>query len=200
MNLNDLRAIKTEKAIVDAFLQLLSQKPFEEITVNEVCDLAVVRRATFYNHFADKYDLFSCSLKHIKASYEEQLTSMKDSNDAFSFLDTLQISLSYIEQNEKLFEGIVMSRYSPILIDLFSTQLSHELREYLKNEIICVGEGKHEFEITIQMLTGSLMQAAGWWFFHRKEVAKEEITAQARRFIQNAVQANQNTASNVREV
>lgn len=52
----DLRIVKTRKALFDAFLELVSEKPFDAITVNEICKRALVRRATFYNHFADKYD------------------------------------------------------------------------------------------------------------------------------------------------
>lgn len=36
---------------------LLSEKPFEEITVGQVCEAAQYPRATFYNYFDDKYDL-----------------------------------------------------------------------------------------------------------------------------------------------
>ena len=55
----DLRIRKTYKALKDTFLELLSEKKFEDITVNELCERAMVRRATFYKHFADKYDFFA---------------------------------------------------------------------------------------------------------------------------------------------
>ncbi len=38
---------------------LLSNKSFEEITVNELCDSTSYPRATFYNYFDDKYDLLN---------------------------------------------------------------------------------------------------------------------------------------------
>lgn len=42
-----------------AFIELLSKKKFEDITVNELCEKALIRRATFYTHFLDKYDFFA---------------------------------------------------------------------------------------------------------------------------------------------
>ena len=51
----DLRIEKTRKALKRAFLELLEKESFENITVAELCDLAEVRRATFYTHFPDKY-------------------------------------------------------------------------------------------------------------------------------------------------
>ncbi|WP_225047178.1 TetR/AcrR family transcriptional regulator [Lacticaseibacillus kribbianus] len=49
--------VRTQRAFSDAMFGLLAQKPFEKITVNELCQLADYPRATFYNYFDDKYDL-----------------------------------------------------------------------------------------------------------------------------------------------
>lgn len=54
----DLRIRKTYKALCDAFVTILEKKRFDDLTVNELCDEAMIRRATFYKHFADKYDFF----------------------------------------------------------------------------------------------------------------------------------------------
>ena len=53
----DLRVLKTRRAIREAFTQLLAEKPFENITVQDIIDRALVNRKTFYNHYHDKYDL-----------------------------------------------------------------------------------------------------------------------------------------------
>ncbi len=53
----DLRVMKTRRAIREAFAQLLAEKPFAAITVQNILDRAQVNRKTFYNHYHDKYDL-----------------------------------------------------------------------------------------------------------------------------------------------
>ena len=35
---------------------LMQQKPFEKITIKQICDKTGVIRGTFYNHFMDKYE------------------------------------------------------------------------------------------------------------------------------------------------
>ncbi len=50
----DRRTRKTRKAIFDAFIELLSEKDFVNITVGEIIDKADVGRATFYSHFETK--------------------------------------------------------------------------------------------------------------------------------------------------
>ncbi len=50
----DRRQRKTREAIFEAFIELLSQKKFEQITVSEIIELADIGRATFYSHFETK--------------------------------------------------------------------------------------------------------------------------------------------------
>ncbi len=55
----DLRIKKTYIALNKSFEDLLKQKDFDDITVNEICDNAMVGKATFYKHFSSKYDFLS---------------------------------------------------------------------------------------------------------------------------------------------
>lgn len=49
--------IRTEKAIKTAFINLLKEKPFEKITVQDILEETPVSRGTFYTHFRDKYEI-----------------------------------------------------------------------------------------------------------------------------------------------
>ena len=53
----DLRTERTKRSIINAFLELRSQKPLEKITVKELSELAFINKATFYTHYQDIYDL-----------------------------------------------------------------------------------------------------------------------------------------------
>ena len=57
-SVHDLRVKKTRKALIEAFIELSETRTPEDITVGDICEKAMVRRATFYNHFADKYEFF----------------------------------------------------------------------------------------------------------------------------------------------
>ena len=53
----DLRIVKTRSNIKSAFIQLLREKDFNHITVQDILDRALINRKTFYHHYQDKYDL-----------------------------------------------------------------------------------------------------------------------------------------------
>jgi len=88
----DLRVRKTRMYIEKAFLDLLTEHSFDEITVNAIADRAMVNRGTFYDHFSDKYALF----RHI---VEQQFGELVQSNMAdddksgIALLDSLTVSV-----------------------------------------------------------------------------------------------------------
>lgn len=55
----DRRVRKTKRAIKHAFIQLLSKKDLDKITIQDITTLADINRGTFYLHYEDKYLLLS---------------------------------------------------------------------------------------------------------------------------------------------
>lgn len=53
----DLRIVKTEKNIKASFIQLINEKSFDSLTVQDILDRALINRSTFYKHYTDKYNL-----------------------------------------------------------------------------------------------------------------------------------------------
>lgn len=53
----DPRVLRTRKLLTEAFFGLLTEKSFDDITVQDIAARATVNRATFYAHFVDKYAL-----------------------------------------------------------------------------------------------------------------------------------------------
>ena len=52
-------AKRTLETLSGQMLAFLAERPFEEITVGQLCEAAQYPRATFYNYFDDKYDLLN---------------------------------------------------------------------------------------------------------------------------------------------
>jgi AcrR family transcriptional regulator len=53
----DPRIRKTRQLFHDALLQLLGSKSFDDISVQDIADVATLNRATFYDHYTDKFAL-----------------------------------------------------------------------------------------------------------------------------------------------
>lgn len=61
----DRRFMKTENQIVTAFVILLNEKGFDQLTVRDIADRADINRATFYQHHTDKYELLDACEKKL---------------------------------------------------------------------------------------------------------------------------------------
>lgn len=53
----DLRVVKTQAAIQQAFWTLLATRPLQKIAIADLVASAHIGKATFYHHYVDKYDL-----------------------------------------------------------------------------------------------------------------------------------------------
>jgi AcrR family transcriptional regulator len=50
----DPRILRSRRMLMEALVRLLTQKEFEDISIQEITDEATLNRATFYLHYADK--------------------------------------------------------------------------------------------------------------------------------------------------
>lgn len=53
----------TEKAIIDAFIRLLNEKPLDKIKVKDIIDECGINRSTFYYYYEDIFHLLTCLLE-----------------------------------------------------------------------------------------------------------------------------------------
>jgi AcrR family transcriptional regulator len=61
----DPRVKRTRGLILQSFENLLAEKNFESISVQDITDKAQINRATFYAHFQDKYTLLDYSINQM---------------------------------------------------------------------------------------------------------------------------------------
>lgn len=99
----DLRTIKTKSAIKNAFHNLMQETTFDKITVQAICEKALINRVTFYNHYSDKYDLFNDYLDEILLNAFNKSTSefniKTNPNSFFKTLFKNIASLCYKDKN-----------------------------------------------------------------------------------------------------
>src|SRR6202041_749687 len=58
----DPRIRRTRQLLQEALSSLMQTKPFDEISVQDISEAATVNRATFYDHYTDKYSLLDATI------------------------------------------------------------------------------------------------------------------------------------------
>jgi len=171
----DLRIVKTRKALVDAFLQLLEEKRFEDITVNELCERAMVRRATFYKHFADKYEFFVFVINTKQEQFQAQTRqNVAPENPQSLYLDITTNTLNFMNSNKKLVQMVFESKMLPTLLEILSQQIAIDVTQKLKEEVQSGARLRASPQLMAQFFTGGLVYTMKWWVAQKK-VSEAEL-------------------------
>ncbi len=88
-------SVFTEKAIVEAFIQLLNEYPLDKITVKSIVDSCGVNRSTFYYYFEDIYDLINTIFEY------ETKRIVENHSDYTSWMDGIKEAVSFAIDNKK---------------------------------------------------------------------------------------------------
>jgi len=127
----DPRVNRTRKLLEQAFLELMSEKGFQDITIQDITERATVNRATFYAHFEDKYDLLD---SFIRRQFHEVLAEKVPLAPGHTIERLRQIIVTVMEyltqihrqcvrpdhQVEPMFESAVQEELMKYLLDWFA--------------------------------------------------------------------------------
>ncbi|MFC0560504.1 TetR/AcrR family transcriptional regulator [Halalkalibacter alkalisediminis] len=101
----DRRVVKTQQAIKKALLELMSEKNFDHITIQDISDRANVNRSTVYLHYLDKYDLLDKMI-------DEHINELKETSEwacQEEWVDAIQIFVEYFEAHYLFFSTMLSS-------------------------------------------------------------------------------------------
>lgn len=165
----DLRTRKIYRALITACQQLLTEKPFEKITVAELCMRAQTRRATFYKHFADKYDFLAFMITTIRAEIISESVPQDAAPVAYCHA-LIDSGLAFVENHRKL---LLALDGSPAATGVIMT-LSEGPSKPGDKQVRALLPARMQDELAVQFLTGALNQCIRWWL-HHPQMSKAEI-------------------------
>lgn len=126
-NKTDLRVLRTKKNIYDAFLSLLQEKSFDQITVRDITERAFINRNTFYLHYRDKADLLkSISSEHLNNIH--QLLAQPHGQIDENYFRSIVLNLLQEIFDNKVFYRAMMKENSS---DYFRKQTKKEIVEQM---------------------------------------------------------------------
>jgi len=154
----DRRSQRSRQMITDALLDLLMEKKFNTITIQEITDRANVGRATFYLHYRNKEE---CLVQMLTGGFDslvaeiDRMTGKKDRD----FVDILEKVFQYTSKNRKL--------YFALLSDNPKANIMGDVQTYIREKMIKaipIPPGIHAVlhEAISVNLTGSLIAMVLW--------------------------------------
>ena len=128
-----MSSLTTKKAIAYTFKDLLKEKPFNKITVNDIANKCDINRQTFYYHFQDIRDL----IEWICIDEVDNLLEKKDECEKWE--DKFLLIFKIMEQ-EKIF---INNIYNSVSVEVLRSNLYRLVYPIIYNEIVEKSKGKN---------------------------------------------------------
>lgn len=109
MGKEDARVTKTKEALRDAMMALLMEKAYSDISINELCQRANIRRATFYKHYKDKDDFLFAVIKMFRDTYNKRHWSNLGADNTREYLISYAAALVNFFWKRKDIADMIMS-------------------------------------------------------------------------------------------
>lgn len=173
----DKREEKSIKAIHQAFVELVNEKRYEDIVIQDILDKSGVSRSTFYSHFKTKDDLLidisNHIFEHVFSKTLEEETSHDFSHEAVYDYKHLVTHLFYhIRDEQELFKGLFKSNGINIYLNELRTQLKFFVNSYYNNYS---KDPKTPIELRKTMVIEDFIVILNYWIKNDFKETPEEI-------------------------
>lgn len=153
----DRRVVRTRHRLRDALVALVSEKPYDEVTVGELLQRADVGRATFYAHFRDKEDL-------LVSLYLGMIDFMeRGAADAGEVLPVVRPLLNHFQDAKTFGRGLMRSGKMDMLLRAAETRLQRTAEARLGDPVAAV------------FAAGAFVTLVKWWMAQGLRPSADEM-------------------------
>lgn len=175
----DLRVVKMLRQIDQALLNSLSEMPFDKITVDQICQTAMINRSTFYKYYKSKSDLMDQYVNKILEKFRKQINvtfinASPDNIHNLIYQKNFEKALRFIYQHKKEYT-ILWS--SPAEYGIFSKMVQVIHDNILENLISNRGETSQNLyaDLYARLFASDMMTLVRWWFRYEDSITIKEV-------------------------
>ena len=159
----DLRVRRTHKLLWEALMAELSERAFEEISVKDICERAMVHRTTFYKHYEDKYALLEQGMRQmydaLVAEWHRSLSPFSVDQPPSYFIHLFE----HVAQHQQFYKlmlcGEGVGQFQKLVKDYIT-----EVAEARVHELIPSGQPPtFPTAMQVQFFAGGVLSLLAWW-------------------------------------
>lgn len=168
---------QTRQKLYAALLELILEKGYDVVSIQDITDRADLARATFYIHFKDKDELLWAVIAEVIHATEEEVER--------GYTGVLPPQVEYYGYFN-IFMHVERYRdvYRVILGNRGSSEMCRRVHEYMVGETLNDIQRLHIYsdfeeppEITSQVVVGSILSLAIWWLETPNSYTAQQMAA-----------------------
>ena len=168
------RKQRTRNLLGTALLELVKEKKFDQITIQDITDLADLNRATFYLHYNSKEELLADSLEEHFDELVQRIATTTNNKPIWENPEADEMVFAHVAENAELYRvllgenglGYVINR----IIDYIAQFSEQQLRAGLGNVTF-----QAPIEIMSRHVAGSLYALITWWLMNDMPYTPREM-------------------------
>jgi AcrR family transcriptional regulator len=179
----DPRAVRTQSLLKRAFIELMEEREFEQITVADISERATVKRATFYLHYKDKTDLMNQCIDETLNELHENVSKQVSFLGDFDFLED-QPHPSFVQlfhqigENYPFYRALLVTNRIPSL----ASGLLAFIHEFISEGINQIEPNDQNLtanrELIIKYVESAFLEVIIWWIEKGMHVSEQEMAFQ----------------------
>lgn len=182
----DRRVQRTRKLLQDALVELILEKGYEAITVQDVIDRANVGRSTFYTHFQDTEMLFFSTFEWLWREFENHLPKYPTGGPQSPWELTLLL-FQHVQSHSRLYKALMGERAGTTAIAKNHLIMKMHVQEHLAT----YAPRAHPLMVDLlahYSITG-LVSLLTWWLDHDLPFSAEQMNTTYQRLLQPGVES-----------
>ena len=173
----DLRIIRSKHSIKKAFIELLNEKGYEKITIQDIADKAMINRNTFYLHYQNKPDLLNRSMDELLEELNITLNLCSSSKTPVSgskLEQLMQIILEKIQNNIPFYKALLLDENR---IYGFQSKMEEIIKKTVADGLDNT-QLKISKELLLQYIASTFMSIVIWWVKNDLSYTPKELASQ----------------------
>ena len=179
----DLRQKKTRALLVSALAQLLEERPFQELSVVDICRRAMVHRTTFYAHFNDKQEL----LRYLLEGMERERAALRlpedpDGSPRAYLLAAAQRFFTFFQERRALYRACLNSG-ADADAHVLEDCAARKLEELLSQPRFRAVTPNVDPQVAAHFYTGAMLSLIRWWLSSDNPPTQEHLLKNLAQFV-----------------
>ncbi len=176
-NRNDRRVQRTRQALHQALTEIILEKRYDKITVQDIIDRADVGRSTFYAHFLDKDDLLVKGVARFSDRLGAHLeTSEEHGREPSHVLHSLTF-FQHADMHHDLYKAMREGGGAEVIMEAARRHLSEDIENHLVALFPKGMDTDIPKAVITNFLAGAMLSLLMWWLDEDRPYSPEEIDA-----------------------
>lgn len=174
----DPRVVRTRRLLHSALIQLVAEKDFDSITVQDITDRATLNRATLYLHYQDKYDLLDDVFHTLIKDLTPLPPAQPRRQDQFDVSAQVVRIVDHIAEHSQFYRALLGPSGVPTFID--------QVRAYIEDVVLAWVDAlqpddrrqRVKSDIVVTYVASACLGVIVWWLSHDMPYESEQLGEQ----------------------